>query len=362
MSSRKRKRRRRHSPGTAPGTIVVDPEAVASVIRLVAYGPDGVEEREIDDTQEIAGYLEEWPVTWVNVDGLGDADTIRALGEIFGLHKLALEDVVNVHQRAKVEEYDEQYFVVARIVSLGERLATEQISLFLGPKYVVTFQERSGDCFDPVRERIRRGKGRIRKAGPDYLAYALLDAIVDNCFPVLEVYGERLEELESEIMEHPTTDILARVHRTKRDLISLRRTAWPQRDALNSLTRETTPLISDETRLYLRDCYDHAVQVMDLVESYREIAGGLLDAYLSNVSNRMNEVMKVLTIIATVFIPLTFLAGIYGMNFQSMPELGWTWAYPALLLVMAVVAGIMIWKFHRMGWLGAREPAEEDES
>jgi magnesium transporter len=340
--------------------IVVDPTAPAPVIRLLAYGPDGMEERDLGGTGEIAGYLEKWPVTWVNVDGLGDAETVRTLGDVFGLHQLALEDVVNVHQRAKVEEYDDEYFIVARIVTLDEHLATEQISLFLGPNYVVTFQERSGDCFDPVRERIRRGKGRIRKAGPDYLAYALLDAIVDNCFPVLEVYGERLDELEKEIMAHPSTEILTRVHRVKRELVSLRRTVWPQRDALSSLVRETTPLVSDETRVYLRDCYDHAVQVMDLVESYREIAGALLDAYLSNVSNRMNEVMKVLTIIATVFIPLTFLAGIYGMNFQSMPELGWPWAYPALLLLMAVVAGAMLWRFRRMGWLGTRKGDEEE--
>jgi magnesium transporter len=361
---RRRRFRGRTKPGAAPGTIAVDPTAPKPKIRILAYGPDGVQETEVEDPAEIRGHLDGKPVVWVNVDGLGDAEVLKALGEAFGIHKLALEDVVNVHQRDKVEPYEEHLFIVARMANLPEdTLATEQVSLFLGANYVVTFQEREGDCLDPVRDRIRQGKGRIRKAGPDYLAYAILDAIVDHYFPILEAYGERLDHLEDEIMEEPTRATLARVHRTKRELLSLRRAAWPKREALSTLLREPSPLVSPETGVYLRDCYDHAVQILDITETYRELGSGLVDAYLSNVSNRMNEIMQVLTIIATIFIPLTFLAGIYGMNFSYMPETQWRWGYFAAIGVMAAIAVGLVLFFRRRGWLGGRRrpvtPPEE---
>jgi magnesium transporter len=330
---------RRSAPGTMPGTITADPEAPKPEIRVIAYGPDQIEEKAVADPAELPALLDSWPVVWVDVVGLGDANLIAAIGEVFGLHRLALEDVVNVHQRAKVEDYGDHVFIVGRMATEGPDFATEQLSMFLGKGHILTFQEKAGDCFDPVRNRIRNSKGKIRKYGTDYLAYALLDAIVDHYFPVLESYGDRLETLEAEILANPSAPTLGRIYSAKRDLISMRRVVWPQRESLSQLLRDPGDLVSDETQLYFRDCYDHAVQVMDLVESYREIAGGLVDAYLSQVSNRMNEVMKVLTIIATIFIPITFVAGVYGMNFSVMPELQWAWGYPAALLVMAGTTG-----------------------
>jgi magnesium transporter len=326
----------------------------------MAYGPDGVVEEAIEDLGRVRQIVGAHPVTWINVDGLGAADPVRQLGEMFGLHRLALEDVMNVSQRAKVETYGDTVFLVARMVSLGERLQTEQISMFLGGNFVLTFQEKHGDCFDPVRERIRKGGGRIRSRGPDYLVYALLDAVIDHYFPVLEEYGERLETLEGRILTDPDEHIPGKVLAAKRDLLALRRAIWPHREAVNSLLREPVTLVTDSTRTYLRDCYDHAVQIIDMLESHREHASSLMDLHLAGVSNRMNDVMKVLTIIATVFIPLSFIAGLYGMNFDpdasawNMPELGWRYGYPAALALMAAMAGGMFWYFRRKGWLGRR--------
>jgi magnesium transporter len=244
------------------------------------------------------------------------------------------------------------------MASLRERLESEQISIFVGKNFVLTFQEREGDCFEPVRERIRAGRGRIRKEGPDYLTYAIIDAVVDNYFPILEHYGERIEGLEAEVITSTTDETIAKIHDIKRDLLSLRRAIWPKREALSALSREPQPVFSDETRVYLRDCYDHTVQLMDMVETYRELASGLMDVYLTSVSNRMNEVMKVLTIIATIFIPLGFVAGVYGMNFNqetsafNMPELGWKYGYLYCLGLMAVIAAGLLVYFRRKGWLG----------
>ena len=233
----------------------------------------------------------------------------------------------------------------------------EQFSLFLGPNFVLTFDEQPGDCFDPVRERVRRKHGRVREAGADYLAYALLDTIVDCYFPLLERYGEQLEDLEETIISQPNHTVVAAIHDIKRDLLSLRRAIWPQRETFNTLLRDKTPLLTDETRLHLRDCYDHTVQLIDLIETYRELGADLMDIYLSSVSNRTNETMRVLTVIATIFIPLTFIAGVYGMNFNAgtspwnMPELGWYWGYPLVLGLMAMVAAGQLFFFWRKGWL-----------
>jgi len=341
--------------------MAVDTEAPPPVIRVMAYSPENLEEREIRDLESIPELLEKWPVTWINVDGLGHEPTIRRLGEIFDLHRLAIADVVNVYQRAKVEDYPGCLFIVTRMVLDEGELHSEQISMFLGKNYVLTFQERPGDCLDPVRERIRKGAGRIRQAGPDYLAYAILDAVVDHYFPVLEEYGERLEDLEDTVITRPTSGIVSRVHKIRRELLSIRRAVWPKREAVNSLMRESTPLVTDETRLYLRDVYDHAVQVIDLVENYRDIASGLMEAYLSSVSNRMNEIMKVLSVFATIFIPLTFIAGIYGMNFDDMPELHWKFGYPLALGFMVVIAVVMLAFFRRAGWFGGGSPRRGDD-
>ena len=361
------RRRTRKTPrrtvGAVPGTLQIDPEAPPTTVRVMAYGPDGLEERDIDDLEDLPGIIGLNPVTWVNVDGLGDRNTLTRMGELFNVHPLALEDVVNVPQRSKVEEYGEHLFVVTRMAFLEEHLDTEQVSLFLGKNFVLTFQERAGDCLDPVRDRIRKGMGRIRKAGADYLAYALLDAVIDGYFPVLERYGEHLQELEELVISTPDSSTVARVNAAKRGLLSLRRAIWPQREVTNALMREDLGLFSDVTRLHLRDCYDHVVQIIDTVETYREIASGLLDIYQTNISNRMNEVMKVLTIVATIFIPLGFLAGVWGMNFNTeasrwnMPELNWTWGYRFALILMATIAVVMLLFFRRKGWLGSSPPA-----
>lgn len=362
---------RKHSPsvkrppGLTPGTLIVDPDAPHPRIRLIAYGPDRFEEQEIRDVESVAAAVGQWPVAWVNVDGLGNAEVIHNLGAAFGLHHLALEDVVNVPQRSKVEQYGDVVYIVARMASLGEEVETEQLSLFLGKDFVLTFEERPGDCLDPVRQRIREGLGLLRSHGPDYLAYAILDAIIDAYFPILEQYSERLEDLEEAIIAQPSRQLVSRVHDVKRDLLTLRRAIWPLREAINSLVRDPMPLITQETRIHLRDCYDHVVQIIELVETNRELGSDLTDLYLSMTSNRMNEVMQVLTMFASIFIPLSFIAGVYGMNFNAersplnMPELNWFWGYPFALGLMAAVAGSLLVFFWRKGWLGPTLSDEE---
>ena len=376
--SKKMKRRkywikRRTPPGAAPGTLTVDPASPAPIISVIAYGPDGLVEQQVDDVQQLRQFVQRWPVTWVNVDGLGDEKVIRELGEIFGLHQLALEDVINVHQRAKVEEYGEHLFIVVRMVELCERLQTEQVSIFLGQNFVLTFQERPGrDSIEPVRDRLRRNRGRIRSLGADYLVYNLIDAVIDGYFPVLEKYGERLDALEDEVTENIDRSTTARIHEIKSDLLVIRRAIWPHREAISMLVRDANPLIQPETRVYLRDCYDHTVQLIDLVETYRELGADLRDVYLSSISNRMNEIMKVLTVISTIFIPLNFIAGVYGMNFNTekspwnMPELNWYYGYPFALGVMLAVTCVMLYFFAKKGWLGSWSirpaPNEKDEA
>jgi len=359
--SSRRRRRRRLPPGTAPGTLVADPDASPSRIRVIRYGPERVEEHEVKTVDEVRAMAGRDPVMWINVDGLGDTAAIGQLGELFGLHKLALEDVVNLSQRAKVEIYPNHLYIVARMIHYDGQVQSEQLSILLGKDFVLTFQEQPGDMFDPVRERIRGGRGRMRHAGPGYLAYALLDAVIDNYFPVLETFGERLEQLEDEILERPTRKAMASVHDTKRDLLALRRSIWPMRETLNTLLREQIDYFGVEDRPYLQDCYDHTIQVMDIVETHRELGSGLLDVYLSSLGNRTNEIMKVLTMFASIFIPLSFIAGLYGMNFDTevsrwnMPELHWVWGYFFALGLMAAVAAGLLYYFIRNGWIGRRD-------
>ena len=344
---------RRSLPGAAPGTLVADPKAPHPVIQVMAYGPDKLIEQPIADVQALRPLLQQWPVMWVNVTGLGDAAVISGIGEIFDLHRLALEDVIHVHQRPKVEQYKDHCFIVVREIIAEERLASEQVSMFLGKDFVITFQEYPGDPFDPVRERIRKSLGRIRNSGADHLAYALIDATIDNYFPVLESVGEKLEALEDAVIASPDRKFVSQIHDMRQGLLLLRRTAWPLRDAINALHREPLPLITDDTRLHLRDCYDHTIQIIDLLENYRDVASSLMEVYLSSLSNRTNEIVKVLTILTAVFIPLTLIAGIYGMNFDAIPELHWPWGYPFALGLMFLVALAMLFFFRRRGWLGA---------
>jgi len=350
-------RKRRGSPaGAPPGTLTVSPDAVAPRLRALAYGKDRIEEVEGPDLAGIKALREAHAVLWLDVTGLADIDLIQRLGEVFGLNPLALEDVVNVHQRPKAEEFSDHIFAVVRMVQANTGADTEQMSLFFGADYVLSFQERPGDCLESVRERLRRDRGRLRQQGPDYLAYTLIDAVIDGYFPVLERYGEEIERLEDAVIATPDRRQVERLHVIKRDLLLLRRAIWPMREMINVLIRDESPFVSSQTRLYLRDAYDHAIQLMDIVETYREIATGLLDVYLSSMSAKLNEVMKLLTIIATIFIPLTFLAGVWGMNFESMPELGWRFGYPAALGLMVVVAAGLARYFWRKGWLSDDKP------
>lgn len=361
-AKRKRKRRlspirRRTRPGAPPGTVRPDPSSPKPVLRGMAFGPDRCLERLIEKLEDIDGVVGQEPVVWINVDGLGDGALIEAIGARLGVHALALEDVVNVHQRPKVEDYADGLFIVARMPWVDGSSATEQVSLYLTRSFVVTFQEQPGDCLDPVRDRIRKGRGRIRVAGPDYLAYAILDAIVDAYFPLLEKLGERLERLETSAVEARDPAVPRRLLEVRSELLGLQRTTWSLRETLVWLQREDNPFIAKETRVYLRDCVDHTVQLIEVMESYRELSTSLMEVYMSSVSNRMNEVMKVLTIIATLFIPLTFISSIYGMNFApeaspwNMPELRWAYGYPFALGLMAVTALVLIAYFRRKHWL-----------
>jgi magnesium transporter len=334
---------------------------VAATVNVIAYGPDGIVERQDVPVGELKALVETWPVTWVDVAGLSSPETIQALGAAFGLHQLALEDVVHVHQRPKLDPYPQHIYLVLRMADYPDRLETEQLSVFLGPKWVITFQEdRPGDCFGLVRDRLRKGLGPLRASGPDQLLYAIVDSVIDSQFPVLEAIGEKLEAMELRILENPSTAIAGEIQEAKRDLLVMRRVSWPTRDALAALYRDPTPLVGDEARLLLRDAHDHAIQIMDLVETFREVASGLMELYLSAVSNRMNEIMKVLTIIATIFMPLSFIAGVYGMNFSpsespwDMPELHWRYGYPFALGLMVFVAVVLLGWFWHKGWLTDR--------
>jgi magnesium transporter len=350
--------RRRSRPGAPPGTLVADPDARGPEINVMLYGPDALDEVRGCPPSDLAALKGRAEVLWIDVTGLGDIAVIAQIGRAFGLHSLSLEDVVDVHQRPKTEHFDDHVFVLARMLAADGRAQTEQLSMFLGQNYVLTFQERPGDCFEPIRERIRQAKGRIRQMGADYLAYAVIDAVIDRYFPVIESLGEVIEHLEEEVIASPSPGQIDRLHQVKRDLLNLRRAIWPTREMVNALTRDDSRFVGATTRVFLRDCYDHAIQLMDIVETDREITSSLLDVYLSSMSARLNEIMKVLTIIATIFIPLGFVAGLYGMNFDrtasawNMPELGWRFGYPASLAVMVAIAAGLLFYFRRKGWVG----------
>lgn len=355
-----RRNRRRAAPGTAPGTLMIDPSAPQPIIRVMAYSPTSCVEFDKIRPDEIQQLRREWPVVWVNVDGLGDAAVLQSVAKIFNLHPLALEDVVNVHQRSKHDQFGDSHFLVLHMASIGEMIETEQISLFFGKDFVLTFQERPGwDCLEPVRSRIRNSSSRLHEFGSDFLMYSLVDAIIDHYFPVLESVTERLEELEDRILETPSRAVVAELHGLKRELLRLRRVMWPHREMINSLIRDTIPIIKEETRLYLRDVYDHAVRIIDLLETSRELCSDLMDLYLSSVSHRMNEVMKVLTVISTLFIPLTFIVGVYGMNFKTMPELDWPGGYFICWAIMILITMGQLVFVYRRGWLRANDPAAE---
>ncbi len=349
----------KHKPpvGSRPGTLAIAADAQPTEIFFFRYSESVCEEGRIDDVEDL-----EWPppddvVTWIDVRGLADEAVLRRIGEIFQLHPLVLEDAVNVPQRAKSVVHPEHHVIVARMPLTGDdgSITVPQVCFLLGEHHLLTFQERSFEFFGPVRERIRTGIGRpIRRSGPDYLTYALLDTLVDRYYPIAEQLSEDLEALEEELNEDPTPDTLASIHRVRRQLVVLRRIGRPQREALADLTRDRSPFVRAETRTFLNDVHDHFAQILELVDSSREMAVGLTEIYLSEVSHRTNEIMKVLTLMASIFIPLTFIAGIYGMNFEYMPELRVPTAYPMVLTMMFAVAGIMVAFFWYRGWLGHR--------
>ncbi|WP_341733509.1 magnesium/cobalt transporter CorA [Microcoleus sp. EPA2] len=347
-------------PGAPPGTLDLEPGAPPPDIVLIDYSEATATRSKLVNPQEAAAYLDTESVSWVDMLGLGNKETWRQMGQIFNLHLMTQEDVVNVPQRPKVVDYEDHLLIIAWMVMIKPNsfnFHKEQVSLILGKHYLLTVQEEPDyDCFDPVRDRIRKGQGSIRKHGADYLAYTLLDSIIDGFFPVLEVYGELIEELEDEVVVKPTRKTLEKIYKIRRELLTLRRAIWPQRDAINALIRDSSDLISPEVRIYLRDCYDHTVQVMDMVETYRELASGLMDVYLSSVGNKMNEIMKLLTVISSIFIPLTFVVGVYGMNFNTeksplnMPELNWYFGYPLCWGLMVTIASSLVYFFWRRGW------------
>jgi len=340
--------------GLAPGTVVHIGEKKADRIRLrlIEYDTEHLQETELQSVDECLPVKDSPSVSWINIDGLHETDIIEKIGKNFSVHPLILEDVVHTAQRPKLEEVDGLLFIVVKMLNYTpqQEITAEQFSLIIGPNLVISFQETEGDVFSGVRDRIRKGKGRIRKLGSDYLCYALLDAIVDNYFVVLEGIGEKIEELEEELVTHPIPDTLHEIHKLCGDIIYLRRSVWPLREVINELSRGDFTQISEVTEIFYRDVYDHTIQVMDTIETYRDVISGMLDMYLSSISNKMNEVMKVLTMIATIFIPVTFVAGIYGMNFKIMPELEWPWAYPAVWGVIVFVSAVMVVYFKKKRW------------
>ena len=352
----RRTKRMSKKAGLPPGTMIPiggEPTAKAN-ITLFDYTEEGFEERAIDRVEDCFAYKGKPSVTWINVDGIHDTSVVGALGKQFGLHPLVMEDIVNSAQRPKVEDFGDYLFVVVKMLAVGESgddIVGEQVSLIIGPDYVVSFQERPGDVFEPIRDRIRTAKGRVRSAGSDYLAYTLLDAIVDNYFAILEWFSDKTGEIEDRLISEPTSDILETIYGLKREVLFVKKSVWPLRDVVNTLQRGESVLSREASVVYLRDVYDHTIQVVDTIETQREIVAAMRDTYLSSISNRMNEVMKVLTIIATIFIPITFVAGIYGMNFEFMPELGLPWAYFGALGLMGAISLVMVAFFKRKGWL-----------
>ena len=350
-------KRAKQQVGLSPGTLVhVGEKKIEKVrIRIIDYDEAHLEEKEPKMVEECFPFKDKPTITWINIDGLHDIEIIEKIGKHFDLHPLVLEDIVNTEQRPKIEDFGDHIFVVLKMLYYDDKeknqLEAEQVSLIFGSNFVISFQERLGKIFEPLRERIRKGKGRVRKSGTDYLAYALIDSIVDNYFVILEQFGERLEDTEQELATNPTAETLQTIRVFKKEMIFLRKSIWPLREVVNLLERGESSLIQESTGIYLRDVYDHTIQIIDSVESYRDMLSGMLDVYLSSISNKMNEVMKVLTIFAAIFIPLTFVAGIYGTNFTFIPEFEWQWSYFAFLLVLFLIAITMLVYFRRKKWL-----------
>jgi len=350
-------KKRSQKAGLPPGSLVyIGSEQSEKVkIRLIDYSDKKIREKELKTVEECFPFKETPTVTWIDIDGIKHTEIIEKIGKCFGLHPLVLEDIVNTEQRPKIEDFKNYVFIVLKMLSYDEKHAdikVEQVSLILGRNFVISFQDNvEGDVFDNVRQRLRTNRGRLRKMGADYLVYSLMDAIVDNYFIILEKIGERIEDMEDELLLKPHAEIIKEINKLKRSTIFLRKSVWPLREVVSIMERGEIPLIKKETTVYFRDIYDHSIQIIDNIETLRDILAGMLEIYLSSLSYKMNEIMKVLTIIATIFIPLTFVVGIYGMNFHYMPELEWHWGYPLVWLTMLFIAGMMLYYFRRKQWM-----------
>lgn len=354
--------RRAPPAGSRPGHFVVPADAHPTVIRALIFREGHCEERGIETAQDLVEATRATGVVWIDAEGLGDGSLLHWLRDSLGVHPLAVADIAHTGQRPKYEDYGERDLIVAQAVETDddEGVSIEQVSMIVSRGFVVTVTERPLSLFEPVRERVRSGTAMVCRMGADFLAYTLLDAVIDGYFPVIEEIGEVLADLEDEITTRPTEQTLGYLHTVRRTLLAVHRVMYRQRDALGTMVRAEEAPFSAPVRVYLRDAYDHSLQVLDSIDSYREMAVGLTDVYLSSMSNRLNEVMKTLTIVSTIFIPLSFIAGVYGMNFQHMPELAWPWGYPAALLLMAVVAGGLLISFWRRGWLRRRHRDPDD--
>lgn len=341
--------------GLRPGSLIyIGEQKVDKVrIRVIDYDEENLKEYEFDTIEECFPFKDKHSVSWINIDGLHDTEVLRKLGDHFGIHNLVLEDILNTDLRPTIDDYGDYIYITLKMLYYDEEeniIMEEQLSIVLLERIVITFQERVGDTFEPVRNRIRSGKGRVRKVGADYLAYALIDAVVDNYFLVLEKLGECIEGLEDELMNDASQETLKNIHSLKREMVLLRKFIWPVRELINEFDRTDSSLIVNDTSIYVRDLYGHIVQIIDTMEAYRDMVSGMLDTYLSISGNKMNEVMKTLTIMASIFIPLTFIAGLYGMNFENMPELHKNWGYPVVIIIMLVVAAVMIYYFKKKKW------------
>lgn len=360
MTRAKKKRPKNHrrqstKAGMAPGSVAFIGEQKLEKVHIEAFQYDENSLNEIPDlsVEKCRGLAKSQGVTWINVHGIHNIEVIETIGKSFDFHPLTLEDIVNTGQRLKVEEFSGYLFIVMKMLNYTEEkeeIAFEHVSLILGPNYVVSFQEAEGDVFDEVRNRIRTAKGRIRSMKSDYLAYALMDAVVDHYFIAVEQIGDRIEDLDDQVLSEPKPEDIKEIHVLKRDILNLRKAVWPLREEIGTIGKSESGMVRQESKIFWRDLYDHVIQIIDMVETYRDILGGMHDTYLSSVNNRMNEIMKVLTIIATVFIPLTFIVGVYGMNFQNMPELKWAYGYYVTWGVMLVIAVALLIYFKRKKW------------
>lgn len=349
--------RKRSEIGLAPGTLVHVGEKKAEkvVIRVLAYNTEKLIEKELESVEECLEFKDQPNINlWINIDGLNRVDFIEKLGNCFNIHPLTLEDVLNTGQRPKTEDYDSYIYTVLKLIFLDtekDKIIIDQISIIIGPNYILSFQEKQGDIFDPVRERFENPASRLRKNGVDYLAYSLIDAVVDNYFLILEHLGDKIEYLDEGLVIQPGPETLKIIQKYKRDMIILRKSVWPLRELINGLQRVESDLIKKTTRVYLRDVYDHTIQIIDSIEGFQDILSSMIDIYLSSISYRMNDVMKILTVIATIFIPLTFIAGVYGMNFEYMPELKWRWGYPVVMVGMTIIGVSMFAFFKKREWV-----------